>query len=100
MTALLALESTLISHGLPYPQNIETARRLEALAREQGAEPRTVAVINGQLRAGLSADELHHLASTGGPARPPSPPPCGSPPSMASAFLAREESAACIGQEQ
>ncbi len=66
MPALLALESTLISHGLPYPQNLETARRLEAITRQQGAEPRTVAVINGQLRAGLSADELHHLASTGG----------------------------------
>lgn len=66
MPALLALESTLISHGLPYPQNLETARRLEALAREHGAEPRTVAVINGQLRAGLSPEELEYLASTSG----------------------------------
>ncbi len=64
MTALLALESTLISHGLPYPQNLETARRLEAIARESGAEPRTVAVIDGQLRAGLSPEELEYLAST------------------------------------
>lgn len=66
MTALLALESTLISHGLPYPQNLATARRLEAIAREHGAEPRTVAVINGQLRAGLSPEELEYLASTSG----------------------------------
>ncbi|MEZ4767517.1 MAG: pseudouridine-5'-phosphate glycosidase [Caldilineales bacterium] len=65
-TPLLALESTLISHGLPYPHNLETARRLEAIAREHGAEPRTVAVIDGQLRAGLSADELQYLASTPG----------------------------------
>ena len=66
MTAYLALESTLISHGLPYPQNLETARRLEAIARESGAEPRTVAVIEGQLRAGLSPVELEYLASTAG----------------------------------
>ena len=66
MTAYLALESTLISHGLPYPQNLETARRLEQIARELGAEPRTVAVINGQFRAGLSPAELEYLASTSG----------------------------------
>ena len=50
---LLALESTVISHGLPYPQNIVAARRFEQIAREHGAEPRTVAVIHGELRAGL-----------------------------------------------
>ena len=44
MTALLALESTVISHGLPYPQNIAAARRFEQIAREHGAEPRTVAI--------------------------------------------------------
>lgn len=43
MNSLLALESTVIAHGLPYPQNLETARTLEAVAREHGAEPRTVA---------------------------------------------------------
>lgn len=58
----LALESTVISHGLPYPQNLETARRLEAIAREHGAEPRTVAVLDGQLRAGLTDAELELLA--------------------------------------
>ena len=62
MTAPLALESTVISHGLPYPQNIAAARRFEQIAREHGAEPRTVAVIGGELRAGLSDDELELLA--------------------------------------
>ena len=62
MTALLALESTVISHGLPYPQNIETARRLEQIARAHGAEPRTVAVIRGELRAGLDEADLELLA--------------------------------------
>ncbi len=62
MTALLALESTVISHGLPYPQNIAAARRFEQIARAHGAEPRTVAVIGGELRAGLSDDELELLA--------------------------------------
>lgn len=58
----LALESTLISHGLPFPQNLETAQRLEQIARAEGVEPRTVAVINGALRAGLSGAELEMLA--------------------------------------
>jgi pseudouridine-5'-phosphate glycosidase len=62
MTPLLALESTVISHGLPYPQNIAAARRFEQIAREHGAEPRTVAVIGGELRAGLSDNELELLA--------------------------------------
>ena len=62
MTPLLALESTVISHGLPYPQNIAAARRFEQIARDHGAEPRTVAVIRGELRAGLSDDELELLA--------------------------------------
>ena len=62
MTAPLALESTVISHGLPYPQNIAAARRFEQIAREHGAEPRTVAAIGGELRAGLSDDELELLA--------------------------------------
>lgn len=59
---LLALESTVISHGLPYPRNLETARQLERIAREHGAEARTVAVIEGELRAGLSDAELELLA--------------------------------------
>lgn len=65
MTALLALESTVISHGLPYPQNLAAARRFEQIARDHGAEPKTVAVIRGDLRAGLSAAELELLAHGG-----------------------------------
>ena len=49
---VIALESTIISHGMPYPQNLETARLCEAEARKNGAEPATVAVIHGQLCAG------------------------------------------------
>jgi len=58
----LALESTVIAHGLPYPHNLETARALEALARAHGVEPRTIAVIGGHVKIGLSDAELHHLA--------------------------------------
>ncbi len=59
---LLALESTVIAHGLPYPQNLETARALERVAREHGAEPRTLAIIGGEIKIGLSDDELKYLA--------------------------------------
>jgi len=58
----LALESTVIAHGLPYPQNLETARELEAVARAHGVEPRTVAVLAGEIRVGLTDAELQHLA--------------------------------------
>ena len=61
---LLALESTLISHGLPYPQNLATAQRLEQIARDHGALPRTIAVINGELRAGLTPTDLETLATS------------------------------------
>jgi len=66
MTALppsVALESTVISHGLPFPQNLTLAQEMEAIVRSHGAEPRTVAVIGGELRAGLSDAELLHLAT-------------------------------------
>jgi pseudouridine-5'-phosphate glycosidase len=59
---LLALESTVIAHGLPYPQNLETARELEAIARAHGVEPRTIAIIGGEIKIGLSDAELQHLA--------------------------------------
>ena len=62
---VIALESTIISHGMPYPQNLETARLCEAEARKNGAEPATVAVIHGQLCAGLTDEELEYLARTG-----------------------------------
>ena len=62
---VIALESTIISHGMPYPQNLETARLCEAEARKHGVEPATVAVIHGQLCAGLTDEELEYLARTG-----------------------------------
>ncbi len=63
--AVVALESTLIAHGLPYPQNIETALRLEEAVRRAGATPATCAVLGGRLRAGLSPAELEHIAQKG-----------------------------------
>ena len=61
---VVALESTLISHGLPYPQNLETAQMLESTVRAHGALPATIAILGGEPRAGLSADELAHLAQS------------------------------------
>lgn len=60
---LVALESTVISHGLPYPHNLALAQEMEAIIRRHGAEPRTIAVIGGELRAGLGETDLHHLAT-------------------------------------
>ncbi|MCW5839928.1 MAG: pseudouridine-5'-phosphate glycosidase [Caldilinea sp.] len=65
-TPTVALESTVISHGLPYPQNLELARAMEEIVRGHGAEARTVAIIGGELRAGLSEAELLHLATAEG----------------------------------
>src|SRR6185436_1190909 len=59
---LVALESTVISHGLPRPQNLETARRLEQAVREGGAVPATVAVLGGRLCVGLEEAQLARLA--------------------------------------
>lgn len=61
--AVVALESTVISHGLPYPQNLELAQDMQAIIREAGAVPATAAVIDGKLRLGLNEDELERLAS-------------------------------------
>ncbi|HUM96793.1 MAG TPA: pseudouridine-5'-phosphate glycosidase [Chitinophagaceae bacterium] len=55
---VVALESTIISHGMPYPQNVETALAVEQTVRENGAIPATIAIINGKCRVGLSAQEL------------------------------------------
>jgi pseudouridylate synthase len=63
--AVVALESTIIAHGMPYPQNVETARALEAIIREEGAVPATIAVIGGRLKAGLSMQELERFGRTG-----------------------------------
>jgi len=59
--AVVALESTIISHGMPYPQNVETARRVEAIVREQGAIPATIGIINGRIKIGLTPDELEFM---------------------------------------
>jgi pseudouridine-5'-phosphate glycosidase len=59
----VALESTVISHGLPYPQNLTLAREMEQIVRERGAQPRTIGIISGELIAGLNDAQLHHLAT-------------------------------------
>lgn len=59
---IVALESTVIAQGLPHPQNIETALRLEAIVREGVAIPATVAVLGGRIKAGLNIEEIEHLA--------------------------------------
>jgi pseudouridine-5'-phosphate glycosidase len=60
---VVALESTIIAHGMPYPQNVATARSLEEEVREKGATPATIAVIGGVIRVGLSCDELDWLGT-------------------------------------
>ena len=60
-TAIVALESTIITHGMPFPQNVETARLVEQDVRDNGATPATIAVLNGTLHVGLEADELDQL---------------------------------------
>ncbi len=62
---LVALESTIVTHGMPYPANLETALAVEAAVRATGAEPATIAVIDGRLRVGLDEDELSGLARAG-----------------------------------
>jgi pseudouridylate synthase len=62
---LVALESTIIAHGMPYPENVRTAREVEAVIRQVGAEPATIAVIDGRIRVGLSDDELELLGHSG-----------------------------------
>jgi pseudouridine-5'-phosphate glycosidase len=62
----VALESTVISHGLPYPQNLALAQEMEEIVRAGGAEPRTVAILRGELVAGLSHAQLQHLATAPG----------------------------------
>ena len=61
----MALESTIISHGMPYPQNAETAKAVEEIIREEGAVPATIAVIGGRLKAGLSPDEIEYFGKKG-----------------------------------
>ena len=62
---VVALESTIISHGMPYPKNVETALNVEKVIRDNGAIPATIAIIGGRLKAGLSKDEIEYLGKTG-----------------------------------
>ena len=62
---VVALESTIISHGMPYPQNVETALKVEATIRENGATPATIAIIGGRLKAGLTPEEIEYLGRKG-----------------------------------
>ena len=62
---VVALESTIISHGMPYPQNIETALKIEEIVKANGATPATIAIINGKLKVGLTKDEIEYLGRSG-----------------------------------
>ena len=62
---VVALESTIISHGMPYPQNVETALNVEKIIRDGGAVPATIAIIGGRLKAGLTPEEIDYLGKTG-----------------------------------
>jgi len=62
---VVAMESTIIAHGMPYPQNLETAQRMENAVREFGATPATIAILNGKITVGLDAGDLEYLAKTG-----------------------------------
>ena len=63
--AVVALESTIISHGMPYPQNVETALRVEEIIRENGAVPATICIIGGRLKAGCTKEEIEYLGKMG-----------------------------------
>ncbi len=62
---VVALESTIIAHGMPFPQNLQMAMKVESIIREEGATPATIAIIKGELRAGLSTKELENFAKDG-----------------------------------
>lgn len=62
---VVALESTIISHGMPYPQNVETALKVEEIVRENGAIPATTAIIGGKLKCGLKKEEIEYLGKKG-----------------------------------
>lgn len=61
-TPVVALESTIISHGMPYPKNVETALAVEEVIRKKGAVPATIAIIGGRIKIGLTADEIEYMA--------------------------------------
>ena len=62
---VVALESTIISHGMPYPKNVETALKVEEIIRENGAIPATIAIINGKLSVGISPEQIDYLGKKG-----------------------------------
>ena len=62
---VVALESTIISHGMPYPQNVETALKVESIIRENGAVPATIAILGGRLKAGCTKEEIEYLGKQG-----------------------------------
>lgn len=62
---VVALESTIISHGMPYPQNVETALKVEDIVRQNGAVPATIAILNGKLKVGLNKKEIDYLGKKG-----------------------------------
>lgn len=61
---VVALESTIISHGMPYPRNVETALNVEKIIRENGAVPATTAILNGKIKVGLSTEEIEYLGKS------------------------------------
>jgi pseudouridine-5'-phosphate glycosidase len=61
---IIALESTIISHGMPYPQNVQTAREVEQIVRDHGAVPATIGIMNGKIKVGLTDDELEFFAKS------------------------------------
>ena len=67
--AIVALESTIISHGMPYPQNLETAYSVENIVREEGALPATIAILGGRIKIGLSKQELEQFAQKSAPVK-------------------------------
>ncbi len=62
---VVALESTIISHGMPYPQNVETALKVEEIIRDNGAVPATIGILSGKLKAGLTKEEIDYLGKKG-----------------------------------
>jgi len=61
---IVALESTIISHGMPYPQNVETALELERIIKDRGAVPATIAILEGKLKVGLTEDEIEYFGKS------------------------------------
>ena len=79
--AIVALESTIVSHGMPYPRNVETARNVEETIRQEGAVPATIAVLDGRIKIGITAEELERI---------------GDPESREMQKLSRANLAACL----